>query len=122
MKLQSYKELLVWQKSIELVKIVYRITKQFPQSEMYALASQMQRSAISIPSNIAEGWSRNHKLEFARFLSIAYASGAELETQLFIAQSEYPKIDYKNIEGMLTEVQKMLFVLIKNTKNASANW
>ena len=122
MKLQSYKELLVWQKSLELVKIIYRITKQFPQSEMFALASQMQRSAVSIPSNIAEGWSRNHKLEFARFLSIAYASGAELETQLIIAQSEYPKIDYQNATALLTEIQKMLFTLIKNTKSADSKW
>lgn len=122
MKLQSYKELMVWQKSIELVKIIYKITKQFPQAEIYALASQMQRSAVSIPSNIAEGWSRNHKLEFARFLSIAYASGAELETQLIIAKGEYQKIDYANAESMLTEIQKMLFALIKNTKSSESNW
>ena len=122
MRLQSYKELVVWQKSIELVKIIYKITKQFPQSETYSLANQMQRSAIWIPSNIAEGWSRNHKLEFARFLSISYASGAELETQLIIAKDEYQKINYEVAEKLLAEVQKMLFALIKNTKSSESNW
>lgn len=122
MQLQSYKELIVWQKSIQLVKIIYVITKQFPKSEIYSLASQMQRAAISIPSNIAEGWARNHKLEFARFLSIAYASAAELETQLIIAKDQYSNIHYAKADGLLSEIQKMLFSLIRNTKATPAKW
>jgi four helix bundle protein len=82
----------------------------------------MQRSAISIPSNIAEGWARNHKLEFARFLSISYASGAELETQIIIAKDQYPKIDYSEAGSFVLEVQKMLFALINNTKSADGKW
>ena len=64
MKTNSYKDLIVWQKSLDLVHQIYKITKQFPKSEVYALASQMQRAAVSIPSNIAEGQSRNHRPEF----------------------------------------------------------
>ena len=122
MQLKSYKELIVWQKSIYLVKVVYVITKQFPKSELYILVSQMQRSAISIPSNIAEGWARNHKLEFARFLSIAYASAAELETQIIRAKEQYNKVDYSSADKLLLEIQKILFTLIKNTKEHPAKW
>ena len=82
----SYKQLTVWQKSIELTLLVYRITKNFPSDELYGLVSQIRRCAVSIPSNIAEGYTRHRKLEYVRFLQIAYASGAELETQLLIAE------------------------------------
>jgi four helix bundle protein len=122
MQLESYKDLIVWQKSIELVKVIYKITKAFPKSEIYSLANQMQRAAISIPSNIAEGWSRNHKLEFARFLSISYASAAELETQIIIAKDQYTNPDYLQADSLLLEIQKMLFALIKNTKSSESKW
>lgn len=122
MKIETYKDLIVWQKSIELVKTIYKITKEFPKSEIYSLTSQMQRAAISIPSNIAEGWSRNHKLEFARFLSISYASAAELETQIIIAKNQYPTINYITADNLLLEIQKMLFTLIKNTKLSDQKW
>ncbi len=84
MPIQSYKDLVVWQKSIELVNEIYTITKQFPKTEMFVLASQMQRSGVSIPSNIAEGFGRKGSKEFVQFLYIAYASSLELETQIII--------------------------------------
>lgn len=82
--MQGYKDLLVWQKSMQLVKEIYIITKLLPKEEMYALCNQMHRAAISIPSNIAEGHSRNSDKELIQFLYIARGSKAELETQLDI--------------------------------------
>lgn len=114
MALQSYKELEVWKKSMDLVNEIYVITKSFPKSETSALASQMQRAAVSIPSNIAEGYQRNHRPEYRQFLGIANGSSAELETQLMIAKNQYKEFDYSLAVSLLIEVQKMLFVIIKN--------
>ena len=114
-----YKELIVWQKSIDLVNEVYIFTKQFPKTEIYSLASQMQRSAISIPSNIAEGHARNHTAEFVHFLGVAYASCAELDTQIVISKKQYSSLNYKKAEELLVEVQKMLAVLIKKLRDAN---
>ncbi len=80
MYIESYKELKVWKKSIDLVKEIYKITNKFPKEEIYVLVSQMRRAAISIPSNIAEGYKRKNLKEYIQFLSIAEASAAELET------------------------------------------
>jgi four helix bundle protein len=121
MKISHYKELIVWQKSIDLVDQVYIITRSFPKTELYALASQMQRSAVAIPSNIAEGQCRNHLLEYIQFLGIAYASAAELETQLIISKRQYPDLNYQKAESLLLEVQKMLNVLIRNLKATSTS-
>lgn len=117
MKILSYKDLEVWKKSMDLVNEVYIITRQFPKSEIYALASQMQRAAVAIPSNIAEGSRRNHTTEFIQFLGIANASAAELETQLLIAKRQYPQCDCKKAEALLLEVQKMFHALIASLKN-----
>jgi len=84
-KVKSYRELLVWQKSIELVDEIYKVIKMFPKEETYALCDQLRRSAVSIPSNIAEGQARQHTGEFKQFLFIALGSLAELDTQLVIA-------------------------------------
>ena len=111
-----YKQLIVWQKSIELVNEIYVLTRQLPKSETYGLSSQMQRAAVSIPANIAEGQTRNHLGEYIQFLGIAYASSAELETELIIAKKQYPNINYAMSESLLLEVQKMLNVLIRNLK------
>lgn len=111
--LQSYKELIVWQRSMELVKEIYKITDQFPHSELYGLTSQMRKAVISIPSNIAEGYKRRGLGEYIQFLSIAEASAAELETQILIAKDIYPSINFSRVETLLYEVQKMLLVLIK---------
>ncbi len=84
-KKESYRDLIVWQKSLVLVKLVYELTNRFPDSEKFGLVSQMRRSAVSIPSNIAEGRYRGTKKDYCQFLTIAFASGAELETQVEIA-------------------------------------
>lgn len=85
MVIKSYRDLEVWQKSRALVTAVYRLTKSFPKEEIYGLSSQLQRSSVSIPSNIAEGKSRRTTKEYMRFLDIAYGSLAEIETQLYIS-------------------------------------
>lgn len=84
--IKSFKELTVWQKSIDLVKEVYRLVALFPKEETYGLSSQIKRCVVSIPSNIAEGFNRKSKKENSQFISIAYGSSAELETQLLIAK------------------------------------
>jgi four helix bundle protein len=86
MDIKSYKNLEVWQKSMDLVILCYQSTKDFPKNEFYGLAGQLQRSAVSIPANIAEGRARKHSKEFIQYLSIAYGSLAELETHIQIAQ------------------------------------
>lgn len=85
MKVNSYRDLRVWQAGMSLVEKVYCLTMCFPKHEVYALSSQMQRAAVSIPSNIAEGHEREHIKEYLHHLSMAQASVAELETQLEIA-------------------------------------
>ena len=83
--IKSYKELVVWQKSMALVTAVYQISSKFPQSELFGITNQMRRSAISIPSNIAEGFGRNSSQDYLRFLYIARGSLYEMETQIQIA-------------------------------------
>lgn len=112
MAITSYKDLLVWQKGIDLVDAIYKIVSLLPKHEQYILISQMLRAAISIPSNIAEGYRRRHKAEYVQFLSIALASAAELETQLIIAKKQYQQASYERGEMLVEEVQKMLYVLI----------
>lgn len=111
----SYKELMVWRRSIEFVVMIYNITKVFPKDEIYTLTSQMHRSAISIPSNIAEGHSRGSKKEFKHFLRIAYASGNELETQLLISEKlgYVSKKEFEIKSKELNEILSMLIGLIK---------
>ena len=83
--MNKFKDLLVWQKAIDLTEFVYLLTTQFPSEEKYGLTSQIRRCVVSIPSNIAEGAGRNSKNEFKHFLSIAFGSSYELETQLILA-------------------------------------
>ena len=111
MYLKSHKDLVVWQKSIILVKEIYHVTSQFPKDEIYGLSSQMRRAVVSIPSNIAEGYSRNSTKDYAHFLRIAYGSSTELETQTIIAKDLYKNIDYTATELLLEEVLKMLNVI-----------
>ncbi len=115
MYLKSYKELTVWQKSMDLVEEIYRITKMLPKSETYGLCSQMQRAAVAIPSNIAEGSKRKQK-EYAQFLGIAYGSAAELETQLILVKRLYPSIEAQKSESLLDEVLRMLYVMHRKMK------
>ncbi|HAQ02458.1 hypothetical protein A2467_00165 [Candidatus Nomurabacteria bacterium RIFOXYC2_FULL_36_8] len=113
--LTSFKELIVWQKAMELAKEIYDISKKLPHEEMYSLNSQMKRSAISIPSNIAEGHKRGTR-DFVRFLIIAYGSSAELETQLILCNEMYPKINVNRALILVIEVEKLLSVIIKKLK------
>ena len=111
----SYKQLIVWQRSMELVVAIYELTEHYPKSELYGLTSQTRRASVSIPSNIAEGRMRGGRKEFIRFLYIAYASGAELETQLEIAKrlpfGNY--LDFRKANSLLNEVMKMLNVMTR---------
>jgi four helix bundle protein len=115
-KSRSYRDLNVWQLSIELVKGVYRITQKFPAAEIYALTSQIRRAAISIPSNIAEGQGRASSKEFRQFLGIAMGSMAELETQLIIAT----EIDYMT-SFELDRFQSSIDTIRKMTKSLAKN-
>lgn len=118
--IHTYRDLTVWQKSMNLVVLIYELTEKFPQEEIYGLTSQIRRSAVSIPSNIAEGRQRGSKRDFLRFLRIAQASASELETQIEIAKQlpNTSKIDYAEAESLLTEVLKMLYVMLRNMKSA----
>ena len=115
MPIESYRSLLVWRKSVDFVVLVYRLLGRFPKSEQYGLTSQMQRSAVSIPSNIAEGKERQSDREFARFIAIALGSLAELETQLLIAQSlgYMGDADWQESTSQADETGKMLRSLHK---------
>ncbi len=110
MKIQSYENLIVWQKSMDLVIAVYVLTRKFPKEELYGLTSQMRRAAISIPSNIAEGSRRGSRKDFRNFLLISFASGSELETQIKIAKRlQYTNmIDCQKVDDLLNEVMRML--------------
>lgn len=108
----SYKDLQVWQRGVELAKDIYSSTESMPKQEACGLRSQMCRAAVSIPSNIAEGQKRGTKKDFVQFLRIAYGSSAELETQIIIAESVYPEVKFTHAVSLLTELQKMLPVLI----------
>ncbi len=109
--IKSYKDLIVWQKGYELVKQVYKASSKLPQAEVFALQSQMRRSAVSIVSNIAEGSSRKTRKDYCQFLHIAYGSTSELETQLFLCEDLY-NIEISECISLLTEVSKMLRVII----------
>ena len=105
---QSYRDLIVWQRAIELVVELYAITEKFPREELFGITSQMRRAAVSIPSNIAEGRSRGTKADYLNFLRTANASGAELETQIEISK-RLPKtktLDYSKVDKLLDEVMR----------------
>ena len=113
--INSFKELRIWKIAIELVKKVYKVSAKFPKEELYGLTSQMRRSAVSIPSNVAEGFRRQHNNEFKQFLYICLGSCAELETQAIIAQ-ELGYIDKKQTSSLtegLDYVSRMTSNLIK---------
>ena len=113
MSVRDYRDLIVWQKGMDLVTEVYRVTRGFPREEIYGLTNQVRRAAVSIPSNIAEGHARQSTAEYRHFLSIAQGSRAEVETQLLIAV----RLQYTTEEAtqaaasLLTEIQKMLATL-----------
>jgi four helix bundle protein len=116
--MKSHKELTVWQKSMELAELIYKITAQLPKSEAYGLSSQMQRAAVAISSNIAEGAKRSHRLEYIQFLSITNGSASELETQLLLGKKLYQSttVDFESAIKLIEEILKMLFSLINYLK------
>jgi len=117
--MSDYKDLQVWQESMNLVEGVYTLVKLLPKEETYALSDQLRRAVVSIPSNIAEGQNRNTDKEFIQFLYISLGSASEVETQLLIAQ----RLDYiQNIEyeiNQITKIRKMINALIKSIKGKS---
>jgi four helix bundle protein len=117
----SFRDLVVWQRSMQLTVAVYRLTQAFPHEEIYGLTSQIRRAAVSVPSNIAEGHGRLNTAEFRQFLGIARASNFELQTQLEIARSLQfgnPKL-VDDAEGLSHEVGKMIYSILDSTKPGS---
>lgn len=112
----NFKELLVWQRSIDFVTEIYRTTEAFPKDEIYGLISQIRRAAVSIPSNIAEGNSRRSKPDYLQFLKIARGSCAEIETQLIISKNLgfLNEDDYLKLNQQIIEISKMLNGLINS--------
>lgn len=116
--MKSFKELVVWQKSIQMCKFCYSLTKKFPESEKFCLVSQINRCSVSIPSNIAEGWGRSSTKDYQRFLLIARGSICELETQLILSK-EFEYIEKNELDlaqKSLKEISKMLSSLINSLK------
>ena len=113
--IKSYRDLIIWQKSMQLVTKVYRKTKILPREELYGLVAQIRRSSVSIPSNIAEGYGRNSTNDYLRFLQIASGSLYELQTQLEICLNlEYlSKEDFESIDEQSREIERMLGSLIQ---------
>lgn len=111
--MHNFKELIIWQKSMELVTEVYNVSLTMPVTQKYSLVDQIQRSAVSIPSNIAEGSGRGSNNEFVRFLNISNGSCCELETQLLIAQNLNFLSEEKttHILERISEIQKMNYAL-----------
>jgi four helix bundle protein len=117
--IQSFRDLIVWQKSMKLVTEIYIATRSFPSEELYALTSQLRRCAISIPSNIAEGYGRRSTLDYKRFLQIAVGSTFELQTQIEIASNlKYLSSElFGNLSNATKEIELMLLSLINKLIN-----
>jgi four helix bundle protein len=120
---QGYQDLVVWQKAMELVTAVYRITRDWPHEEQYGLISQVRRAAVAIPSNLAEGHGRSGRREFAHHVSIAYGSLCELETQLLIAE----RLGYSDAEATeflmnrIADVRRLTNGLLRSLQSATPN-
>jgi four helix bundle protein len=121
--LKNYRDLKVWQKSYQACLTVYKITKGFPKQETYGLTSQIRRAAISVPSNIAEGYGRKTTPDYLRALYIAYGSSCELETQVLLSGDlGYLKSGkLKEIQEAIGEVERMLKALIKSLEKKHLN-
>lgn len=115
-KVNTYKDLLIWQKGIDIVKEVYLSCKDMPQEELYGLQNQIKRSSISVPSNIAEGWGRKYTKSYVQFLNFSRGSLLELETQIIIAKelNFITTNHFDKIQGLITEESKMLNAFIKS--------
>ena len=116
--MKDFRQLKVWEKSHQLALAIYKATKEFPKEELYGLNSQIRRSSISIPTNIAEGCGRNTDADFARFLQMAMGSASETEYQLILARDlEFlPKESYEKLQNDVEEVKRMLASLLKTLR------
>ncbi len=117
-QIKSFRDLLVWQKSMNLVTDIYQLTRNFPQAEMFGLTSQVRRASISIPSNIAEGYGRNTSKDYLRYLQIALGSLYEIQTQLEIASNLHflEIFDFNKMISLCLEIERMLTSLIAKIK------
>ncbi|MEI8349058.1 MAG: four helix bundle protein [Candidatus Omnitrophota bacterium] len=117
-KIKTFKDLRIWQKAMEIVKDIYQVTNSFPKEELYGLTSQMRRCAVSLASNIAEGFKRYHNKEYKQFLHIMLGSAAELETQLLISEElrYINKEETEKICEKLEHLSRMTTVLIRKLK------
>jgi four helix bundle protein len=115
MPAKSFKDLIIWQRSIQLVESIYKLTGSFPNEELYGLSAQLRRAVVSIPSNIAEGFARRHNAEYRQFLYVSLGSLAEVSTQLIIAKNlEYlTEENAKRLLAETEEISKMTMSLIK---------
>ncbi len=112
MKTKSFRDLIVWQKSFKLVEEIYKITRLFPREETYGLTQQIRRSAVSIPSNIAEGYGRQYNKEYKHFLSIAYGSLCECQTQYLLSVKLGYTKNHSEVNQLIHEVGAMLYRMI----------
>ena len=123
MTIHNFRELIAWQKAMQLTKNVYLLLKDFPSSEQYGLISQIQRAVVSIPSNIAEGAGRSTQKELVHFLSFSLGSAYELETELLLAgELNYIRADQSaKINAEVVEVQKLVYSLMKKYNMSESN-
>ena len=121
--LKNYKELKVWQKAYKLCLEIYRITTKFPKEEKYGITSQIRRSVVSIPSNIAEGYGRKTTMDYVRMLYISYGSVCELETQILLAGDLgfIEKVELDTLNKDIAEIERMLKALIKSLEDKPLN-
>lgn len=122
-KVKTYKDLIVWQKAMEMTTLLYKIIKKLPKEETYTLCDQMRRAAISIPSNIAEGFGRNSKKEYLQFLYIANGSVCELETQLILCVNinYLSEIETQPTMDLLSEIGKIIMTITKKLNSNTSN-
>ena len=119
--MNNHKDLIVYQKSLDLVEVIYRITKSFPTEEKFGLTSQLRRSSVSLPSNIAEGAGRKGTKEFIHFLYIALGSLNEMETQMEISLRLGYITDHNSFTDLFLHIKRMLLKLIENLENKEAS-
>ena len=120
--MQSYKDLIAYQKAYQLTLDIYKTTKKFPKDELFGLVSQMRRSAVSIPCNISEGYCRNHKKEYVQFLNIAFGSCGELETLLSLSNDlgYLANGDFENLYSSQKDISRLLWKLMASLKSRQA--
>ncbi|SHL83197.1 four helix bundle protein [Rhodanobacter sp. OK091] len=114
-----YREAVVWNRAMEVAREIYRLTALLPREEMYGMRSQLTRAAVSVPSNIAEGWTRESKREKAQFLAIAQGSVAELETQVTLCEQLgwFPESETEAVRSALDQVSRMCTAMRRKARN-----